>query len=174
MWLPNKRAAFAVVIVSLLILIPAALAETKTSSTTNQTPSHSVHLASAAASPLSSMHRFARRIQTQRLKKVRWYHARFVARAAAKAKARAEAAQAAAALPADGVLAAIAQCESGGNPAAVDSTGTYRGLYQFDRGTWASVGGTGDPAAASAAEQTQRAGMLYARSGSSPWPVCGR
>jgi hypothetical protein len=71
-------------------------------------------------------------------------------------------------------LHAIAQCESGGNPAAVDSSGTYRGLFQFDRGTWASVGGSGDPAAAPAEEQYRRAAMLYARSGASPWPVCGR
>ena len=70
-------------------------------------------------------------------------------------------------------LQAIAACESGGNPAAVDATGTYRGKYQFDRGTWASVGGTGDPAAASEAEQDQRAAALYARAGASPWPVCG-
>jgi soluble lytic murein transglycosylase-like protein len=70
-------------------------------------------------------------------------------------------------------LNAIAACESGGNPTAVSAGGTYRGLYQFDYGTWASVGGKGDPAAASAAEQTYRAALLYSRSGSSPWPVCG-
>jgi len=71
-------------------------------------------------------------------------------------------------------LDAIAQCESGGDPTAVSADGTYRGLYQFDEGTWQSVGGTGDPAAASPAEQTMRAAMLYARAGSSPWPVCGQ
>jgi len=71
-------------------------------------------------------------------------------------------------------LHAIAQCESGGNPAAVDSSGTYRGLFQFDSGTWASVGGSGDPAAAPAEEQYRRAALLYARSGAAPWPVCGR
>lgn len=71
-------------------------------------------------------------------------------------------------------LHAIAQCESGGNPAAVDASGTYRGLFQFDSGTWASVGGSGDPAAASSEEQYRRAALLYARSGASPWPVCGR
>jgi hypothetical protein len=71
-------------------------------------------------------------------------------------------------------LAAIAQCESGGNPSAVGGGGTYRGLYQFDQQTWQSVGGTGDPAAASAAEQTQRAAALYAQSGASSWPVCGK
>jgi hypothetical protein len=70
-------------------------------------------------------------------------------------------------------LQAIAACESGGNPTAVDASGTYRGKYQFDLGTWASVGGSGDPAAASEAEQDRRAAALYARAGASPWPVCG-
>ena len=40
--------------------------------------------------------------------------------------------------------------------------------------TWASVGGSGNPAAASEAEQNRRAALLYAREGASPWPVCGR
>jgi hypothetical protein len=70
-------------------------------------------------------------------------------------------------------LEAIAACESGGNPEAVSSDGTYRGLFQFDQGTWESVGGQGDPAAAPAAEQEYRAALLYSESGSSPWPVCG-
>ncbi|MFL5897067.1 MAG: transglycosylase family protein [Solirubrobacterales bacterium] len=70
-------------------------------------------------------------------------------------------------------LEGIAFCESGGDPAAVSSDGTYRGKYQFDYGTWESVGGSGDPAAAPAAEQDYRAALLYAQSGSSPWPVCG-
>jgi Transglycosylase-like domain len=70
-------------------------------------------------------------------------------------------------------LNAIAACESGHDPTAISPGGTYRGLYQFDSGTWASVGGKGDPAAASVAEQTYRAALLYSRSGSSPWPVCG-
>lgn len=70
-------------------------------------------------------------------------------------------------------LNAIASCESGGDPTAVSSDGTYRGKYQFDYGTWESVGGSGDPAAAPEAEQDYRAALLYARSGSSPWPVCG-
>lgn len=70
-------------------------------------------------------------------------------------------------------LEAIASCESGGDPTAVSSDGTYRGKYQFDYGTWESMGGTGDPAAAPEAEQDYRAALLYAASGSSPWPVCG-
>ena len=70
-------------------------------------------------------------------------------------------------------LEAIAACESGGDPRAVSADGTYRGKYQFDYGTWASVGGSGDPAAAPEAEQDRRAAMLYARAGASPWPVCG-
>jgi uncharacterized protein YabE (DUF348 family) len=70
--------------------------------------------------------------------------------------------------------AALAACESGGNPGAVSSTGKYRGLYQFSYATWAAVGGSGDPAAASAGEQTMRAQVLYARSGAGQWPTCGR
>jgi hypothetical protein len=70
-------------------------------------------------------------------------------------------------------LDAIGACESGGDPTAVSADGTYRGKYQFDYGTWESVGGTGDPAAASEAEQDYRAALLYAQAGSSPWPVCG-
>ena len=70
--------------------------------------------------------------------------------------------------------AALAACESGGNPGAVSATGKYRGLYQFSYATWAGVGGSGDPAAASAGEQTKRAQMLYARSGAGQWPTCGR
>jgi hypothetical protein len=70
-------------------------------------------------------------------------------------------------------LEAIASCESGGDPAAVSSDGTYRGKYQFDYGTWESVGGSGDPAAAPEEEQDYRAALLYAASGSSPWPICG-
>jgi transglycosylase-like protein len=70
-------------------------------------------------------------------------------------------------------LDAIAACESGGDPAVVSSDGAYRGKYQFDYGTWESVGGSGDPAAASEEEQDYRAALLYSQSGSSPWPICG-
>lgn len=70
-------------------------------------------------------------------------------------------------------LTAIGSCESGGDPTAVSADGAYHGKYQFDLGTWASVGGSGDPAAAPEAEQDYRAALLYARAGSSPWPNCG-
>ena len=71
-------------------------------------------------------------------------------------------------------LDAIASCESGGDPTAVSPDGTYRGKYQFDEATWASVGGSGDPAAAPVAEQDMRAAMLYSEVGASAWPVCGQ
>ena len=70
-------------------------------------------------------------------------------------------------------LEAIAACESGGNPGTNTGNGFY-GKYQFTLSTWQSVGGTGNPAAASEAEQNRRAAMLYAREGAAPWPVCGR
>lgn len=70
--------------------------------------------------------------------------------------------------------AALARCESGGNPRAVGGGGLYWGLYQFTLGTWRSVGGSGNPIDASAGEQTYRAKRLYLSRGSSPWPVCGR
>ncbi|MEU9122952.1 ubiquitin-like domain-containing protein [Streptomyces sp. NPDC048506] len=68
----------------------------------------------------------------------------------------------------------LAQCEAGGRPDAVDSSGLYGGLYQFDVGTWHALGGSGRPQDATAQEQTFRAKKLYVRRGASPWPVCGR
>jgi resuscitation-promoting factor RpfB len=70
--------------------------------------------------------------------------------------------------------AALARCESGGNPRAVSSTGKYHGLYQFSQATWNSVGGSGSPSQASPDEQTYRAKVLYNRSGAGQWPTCGR
>ncbi|MFK8908819.1 ubiquitin-like domain-containing protein [Streptomyces sp. YS-3] len=69
---------------------------------------------------------------------------------------------------------ALAHCESGGRPGAVDATGNYGGLYQFDGRTWHALGGSGLPQHASAAEQTFRAKKLFAQRGASPWPHCGR
>lgn len=68
---------------------------------------------------------------------------------------------------------ALANCESSGNPRAVNPAGYY-GLYQFNTGTWRSVGGSGLPSNASASEQTYRAKLLYKQRGRSPWPHCGR
>jgi resuscitation-promoting factor RpfB len=64
--------------------------------------------------------------------------------------------------------AAVAKCESGGNPRAVNPAGYY-GLFQFSLPTWRSVGGTGNPIDASPEEQLMRAQMLYARSGPGQW-----
>lgn len=72
-----------------------------------------------------------------------------------------------------GNLASIRACESGGNYGAVSSSGQYRGAYQFDLQTWQSVGGSGDPAGASPAEQDARADQLWSQRGSNPWPNCG-
>jgi predicted nucleic acid-binding protein len=70
-------------------------------------------------------------------------------------------------------LRSIASCESHGDPRAIGGGGAYRGMYQFSFSTWGVVGGGGDPAAASAAEQTWRAWLLLSRHGSGHWPVCG-
>jgi hypothetical protein len=70
-------------------------------------------------------------------------------------------------------LERIAACESHGNPRAIGGGGAFRGKYQFTYGTWASVGGKGDPAVAREAEQDRRAAILLRRSGTSAWPVCG-
>ena len=72
------------------------------------------------------------------------------------------------------ILDKIAQCESHGDPRAIGGGGMYRGKYQFNVGTWQSVGGKGDPAKASEAEQDKRAAILLERSGPGQWPVCSR
>jgi peptidoglycan hydrolase-like protein with peptidoglycan-binding domain len=79
-----------------------------------------------------------------------------------------------AAAPADAatVLAKIAQCESGGNIAAVSPSGQYRGKYQFSQQTWEALGGTGDPAEADEGVQDMFAARLYADRGLAPWPAC--
>ena len=68
--------------------------------------------------------------------------------------------------------AAVANCESGGNPAEDTGNGFY-GMYQFSESTWLALGGTGYPNQASAATQTALAELLYERSGAGQWPVCG-
>ncbi|HEX5713565.1 MAG TPA: transglycosylase family protein [Solirubrobacterales bacterium] len=97
-------------------------------------------------------------------------------RAEQRAEARRERRELFATLPGGvsmATLESIASCESGGDPTIVSADGSYRGKYQFSFGTWESVGGSGDPAAAPEREQDYRAALLYAQAGSSPWPVCG-
>ena len=99
------------------------------------------------------------------------------ARRTARSAVRQLAAKRRAALPKVSVppqMASIAQCESHGNPRSIGGGGLYRGKYQMTYSIWASVGGKGDPAAASEAEQDRRAALLYNRSGPGQWPVCGQ
>ena len=81
----------------------------------------------------------------------------------------------------DDQLAHLANCESGGNPAAVSRSGSYLGLYQFNQSTWNSTAQSVmpeyvgvSPAAAPPEIQNAMARALYAARGRSPWPVCGR
>lgn len=69
------------------------------------------------------------------------------------------------------VLACIRHYESRGNYRAVSRSGKYLGAYQFSRGTWRSVGGSGNPAHASPDEQDARAESLYHKRGLRPWPT---
>ena len=126
--------------------------------------------ASSAVTPIHELRADARLKTRSALKRDRVERKRTL-RAKARKRARARAAAAPAASP---QLEAIAACESGGDPTAIGGGGLYRGKYQFDYGTWASVGGSGDPAAAPEAEQDRRAQILLDRSGTSPWPVCGQ
>jgi hypothetical protein len=71
-------------------------------------------------------------------------------------------------------LAQVRRCESRNNYAAISASGRYRGAYQFSVQTWRGVGGSGDPAAASPAEQDRRALALLRLQGRRAWPVCGR
>ena len=69
----------------------------------------------------------------------------------------------------------IAVCESSLNPEAVNRTGKYRGLFQFDNRSWEYVGGTGDPAQASVPEQLLRAQILVSRQGfNRAFPQCSK
>ncbi len=81
----------------------------------------------------------------------------------------------------DDTLARLRQCESHGNYQAVSASGSYRGAYQFARGTWnrtasqvlPAFNGV-DPIAAPPFVQDAMARALWAQTGRSSWPVCGR
>jgi hypothetical protein len=126
--------------------------------------------ATGAPNPADGGNDRALALRAKQDKKLR-AEARRKARAKKRAARKAAAAEQSTASPA---LQSIAACESGGNPGAIGGGGAYRGKYQFDQSTWASVGGSGDPAAASEAEQDRRAAILYSRVGASAWPVCGQ
>jgi hypothetical protein len=74
-------------------------------------------------------------------------------------------------------LACTRRIESGGNYAAVNPSGKYRGAYQFSRSTWDSTARHAgwldlagvDPAAASPGDQDAMALHLYEWQGASPW-----
>ena len=66
---------------------------------------------------------------------------------------------------------ALAQCESGGNWSINTGNGYYGGL-QFSLSSWAAAGGTGNPAAASKAEQIRVAENLLQMQGWGAWPSC--
>jgi len=80
----------------------------------------------------------------------------------------------------DAALGRLRACESGGNYRAVSASGSYRGAYQFSRGTWNGVAAANfpqyqgmDPAAAPADVQDAFTRALYLQRGRAPWPVCG-
>jgi hypothetical protein len=75
--------------------------------------------------------------------------------------------------PSDAQLYALRVCESGGNYHINTGNGFY-GAYQFTLQTWRGLGFGGYPQDASAATQDAAVRKLYAQSGWSPWPVCGR
>ena len=155
----------AAIAVTLLAIAGVALASSQRKARIGVADAKPVH-AMALQRPILHLHQ-AIDVQVKRIRAERRARLR---------RQQAEQAAQFAALPggvSQSTLDAIASCESGGDPAAVSADGTYRGKYQFDYGTWAAVGGSGDPAAAPEAEQDYRAALLYTQSGSSPWPICG-
>jgi hypothetical protein len=174
------RKVLAGLLCAIVAAAPAvAFAATNDENNTNET----VAIVPQADTQLSLKHDARQKLQAGQARVERAKHKRRARRARIRARKLAKQQQATTSTTTgstttgsapSGNLQAIAACESGGNPSAVGGGGAFRGKYQFDYSTWASVGGSGDPAAAPEAEQDQRAQMLYERSGSSPWPVCGQ
>ncbi|WP_020670298.1 resuscitation-promoting factor [Amycolatopsis nigrescens] len=77
-----------------------------------------------------------------------------------------------------GVWDRIAQCESGGNWAAVNPTGKYHGGLQFDKQTWQAYGGGQYAETANKASREQQIAIATkvrdARGGYGAWPHCGK
>lgn len=57
---------------------------------------------------------------------------------------------------------------------SINTGNGYYGGFQFDRGTWESVGGVGLASSASPTEQRFRAWKLWQRRGWQPWPRTSR
>jgi hypothetical protein len=74
----------------------------------------------------------------------------------------------------DALWAALARCESSGNPAARSADGRYSGAFQFSDATWQSLGFDGRAADYPYSVQVEAAKRLQARSGWSQWPRCAR
>lgn len=72
------------------------------------------------------------------------------------------------------VWAALARCESDGNPAARSANGRYTGAFQFSNATWQSLGYGGSAADHPYDVQVAAAKKLQARSGWGQWPRCAR
>lgn len=135
---------------------------------------HATHIRAAVMERVSRDAERWERVRHWRALRVRTKRRRVHALRTHRARLRAQRLRARLYPPGPAVLNRIAGCESGGNPRAIGGGGRYRGKYQFDRSTWASVGGHGDPAAAPESEQDYRAALLYRRRGAQPWPICGR
>src|SRR3954454_5454785 len=117
--------------------------------------------------------RYARLAKVRRLGELRRSNARLRYRIN-HLRAQRRSAKPALASVARATLAAIASCESHGNPLAIGGGGRYRGMFQMTVTIWHSVGGKGDPAQDSAREQYMRAALPYRGDGSGQWPICGR
>lgn len=73
--------------------------------------------------------------------------------------------------PSEGELAALRSCEAGGQYSIATGNGFY-GAYQFDLGTWRSLGLSGYPHQASPQVQDAAAAALMRSRGWGPWPSC--
>lgn len=71
------------------------------------------------------------------------------------------------------MLQQLRSCESGDNY-GINTGNGYYGAYQFNQGTWNSVGGTGRPHQNPPHVQDEMATRLYESRGWSPWPSCSR